>query len=118
MNQPVNNCAFCRIISGDLPAKIVYQDELATVFQDIHPIAPIHLLVIPNQHLHSLNQISEADATLLGHLLMVAKRMAHEYSVDESGYRVIINTGPDAGQSVFHVHVHLLGGRRLSFGNQ
>jgi histidine triad (HIT) family protein len=86
-----------------------------TAFHDIHPVAPLHILIIPNKHLHALNSITSEDEPLLGHLLSVARQIAHDAGIEQSGYRVIINTGPDAGQAVFHLHVHLIGGRRMRF---
>jgi histidine triad (HIT) family protein len=88
---------------------------LVTAFHDIHPVAPIHILIIPNKHLHSLNSISSEDEPLLGHLFSVACKIAHTEGIEQSGYRLIINTGPDAGQAVFHLHLHLIGGRRMRF---
>lgn len=86
-----------------------------TAFHDIHPVAPLHILIIPNKHLHSLNSITSEDEPLLGHLFSVARHIAHAEGIEQSGYRVIINTGPDAGQAVFHLHLHLIGGRRMRF---
>ncbi|HET9016421.1 MAG TPA: histidine triad nucleotide-binding protein [Thermomicrobiaceae bacterium] len=106
-------CLFCRILAGTVPARIVHQDDRATVFQDIQPQASTHLLVIPNEHIASLNEAEETDLELLGHLLRVAAWVAREAGIDRSGYRVVINTGPDSGQSVFHLHLHVLGGNRL-----
>lgn len=106
-------CIFCEIAAGQQPARIVYQDELATAFWDIHPQARVHVLVIPNQHITSLREAEEVDPVLLGHCLRVAARVAREQGIADSGYRVLTNTGPDAGQSVFHLHFHVLGGNRL-----
>lgn len=109
----VENCIFCQIIAGSTPADIVYKDEQVTAFRDQHPAAPIHLLIVPNRHITSLNRISEEDDALLGHLIIVARRLAEQNQISQSGYRLVLNTGSDAGQSVFHLHVHLLGGRAL-----
>lgn len=106
-------CLFCRIVAGEIPAGIVYQDDAVTAFHDIEPQARTHLLVIPNTHIVSLNDAPEADPALLGRLLQVAAQVAREAEIDRSGYRVTINNGPDAGQTVFHVHLHVLGGNRL-----
>jgi histidine triad (HIT) family protein len=108
------NCVFCQIIARQVPAEIVYQDDLATAFMDLHPAAPVHLLIVPNIHITSLNQITEEDANLLGYLLVIGRKLAEQYQVSQSGYRLLINTGADAGQTVFHLHLHLLGGQRLS----
>ena len=105
------DCLFCRIIERKAPAKIVYEDEQTVAIQDIHPQAPVHLLVIPRQHLSSLKEAQAADEALLGHLFLVAGHLARERGLEAKGYRTVINNGAWAGQSVFHLHVHLLGGR-------
>lgn len=92
---------------------MIYQDELVTAFRDIHPAAPVHILIVPNEHIRSLNEVKEQHQELLGKLIMVAKELAIQEGVDENGYRLLINTGPDAGQSVFHMHVHLIAGKHL-----
>lgn len=109
----VENCPFCQIITGNTPSQIVYQDDQVSVFQDLHPAAPVHLLIVPNRHITSLNRINEEDESLLGHLLIVARKMAEQQMVSQSGYRLMLNTGEDAGQTIFHLHLHLLGGRPL-----
>ncbi len=108
-----SDCVFCRIIAGDLDGRVIYQDELVTAFRDIHPAAPVHILIVPNEHIRSLNEVNEQHQELLGKLIMVAKELAIQEGVDEDGYRLLINTGPDAGQSVFHMHVHLIAGKHL-----
>ena len=108
-------CLFCRIAARELPGKIVYEDDRCLALKDIHPRAPVHLLVIPRRHIASLNDIAPEDEALLGHLLAVAASLAKENGIDGTGYRTVINTNGEAGQSVFHIHVHLLGGRRLSW---
>lgn len=110
-----NDCIFCKIAAGEIPAKIIYQDESTTAFQDLNPVAPVHVLIIPNRHIPSVNQASVDDEAVFGHLVSVAKQLAAEFDVDQSGYRLVINSGPDAGQSVFHVHMHLIGGRKMPF---
>lgn len=107
------DCIFCAIVAGQQPARKVYQDDQVTVFWDIHPQAKIHLLIVPNQHIRSLAEAETTDPALLGRCLQVAARVAREQGLHESGYRVVTNVGPDAGQSVFHLHFHLLGGNRL-----
>jgi len=109
------NCIFCKVVTGEIPAAKVYEDERAVAFRDINPQAPTHALVIPRAHVASLNEAGEADEALLGHLLLVAARVAREEGHAEGGYRTVINTGAGAGQSVFHVHVHVLGGRALTW---
>ena len=107
------NCLFCRIIAGEIPADIVYSDAHAVAFRDISPQAPVHLLVIPRDHLESLDDAAQRDEALLGHLLRIAARVANEQGLTADGYRTVINTGAGAGQSVFHLHLHVLGGRPL-----
>jgi histidine triad (HIT) family protein len=109
------NCLFCKIVAGEIPAAKIFEDERAVVFRDINPQAPTHALVIPRTHVASLAEAGEADESLLGHLLLVAARVARDEGLAESGYRTVINTGAGAGQTVFHIHVHLLGGRRLTW---
>jgi histidine triad (HIT) family protein len=109
------SCIFCKIIAGEASAKILFHDELVTVFQDSHPIAPVHFLVIPNRHIATLEEVTSQDEALLGHMTLVGRQIASQQGIRQSGYRLVINTGPDAGQSVFHVHLHVIGGRRLPF---
>jgi histidine triad (HIT) family protein len=107
------DCLFCKIISGDIPSDQVYQDERVTAFRDINPKAPTHILIVPNEHIASVNELSEQDKDLIGHMFLVEKRLAQQEGVAQSGYRTIINTGPDSGQEVQHLHLHLLGGQRM-----
>lgn len=111
----MTECIFCKIIAGKSPAKIIYQDEQATAFRDIHPVAPTHILVVPNQHITSVNDMTAKDEPLIGHLFSVARQIAMDEGVDQSGYRLIINNGPHAGQAVFHLHLHVIGGQRMHF---
>ena len=106
---------FCKIVKGELKADKVYEDDEFIVIKDIHPQAPVHILLIPRRHVSSLNEASEADRGLLGDLLLAARRLAKEKGIETSGYRVVMNTMAGAGQSVFHVHLHLLGGRKFSW---
>jgi len=106
---------FCRIIAGDTQGELVHSDDRSVVLRDINPQAPLHLLVIPREHLESLDEASQRDEPLLGHLLRVAARVANDQGYAESGYRTVINTGAGAGQSVFHLHVHVLAGRQLGW---
>jgi len=109
------NCLFCRISAGEIAANVVYQDERCIAFRDTNPQAPLHVLVIPREHMESLDEATQKDEATLGHLLRVAARVANEQGISESGYRVVANTGAGAGQSVFHLHLHVLGGRQLSW---
>jgi histidine triad (HIT) family protein len=105
------HCLFCRIIERHAPGKIVYEDDWVVAIEDAHPQAPTHLLVLPRKHLPSLKEASAEDESLLGRLLTVAAQLARERQLESRGYRTVINTGPFAGQSIFHLHVHVLGGR-------
>jgi histidine triad (HIT) family protein len=109
------SCLFCRIVAQEIPADFVYQDEQCVVIRDLNPQAPTHLLVIPKEHLESLDDASQKDEALLGHLLRVAARVANSEGLAEGGYRTVINNGAGAGQSVFHLHVHVLGGRPMNW---
>lgn len=108
-------CIFCRIVEGSIPAKIVYQDEHALAFDDINPQAPVHALVIPKRHVPSVQDLGEADRVLLGHLLLTCSRIAKEKGLSETGFRVVANTGRDGGQTVFHLHFHVMGGRHMGW---
>jgi histidine triad (HIT) family protein len=109
-----NDCLFCRIIHGEIPAKQVYEDEHTFAFEDINPQAPTHVLVIPKKHIVGLKESTIEDADLIGRCHLTAAKIAKQRGV-ENGYRTVLNVGPGAGQSVFHLHVHLLGGRNLSW---
>jgi len=109
------NCIFCKIIAGEIPSTKVYTDDLVTAFRDINPAASTHVLIIPNRHIASVNDLTAADEPLVGHLFSVARQIAEAEGVAKSGYRLIINTGPDSGQVVFHLHLHLLGGQRMRY---
>ncbi len=106
---------FAKILRGDLPADIVHEDELCIAFRDINPQAPVHVLVIPRKEMQSINEMSDADEGLVGHLFSVARELATQLGVSETGFRLVINNGIDAGQTVSHLHVHLLGGRSLTW---
>lgn len=110
-----SECIFCRIIDGQIPAEIIHQDQLCIAVRDINPQAPTHVLVIPREHMESLDDASQRDEPLLGHLLRTAARIANDAGHAESGYRTMINTGAGAGQSVFHLHVHVLAGRPMGW---
>jgi len=107
------DCIFCRVVAGEIAADIIYRDERAVAFRDINPQAPVHALVIPREHIESLDEAAGRDETTLGHLLRVAARVAKQENLSETGYRTVINTGAGAGQSVFHLHLHVIGGRPL-----
>lgn len=109
------SCLFCRIVVKEIPAEFVHQDDRAVVIRDLNPQAPTHLLVIPQEHIESLDDASQKDEALLGHLLRIAARVANTEGLAEGGYRTVINNGAGAGQSVFHLHVHVLGGRPLNW---
>jgi histidine triad (HIT) family protein len=107
----MTECLFCRIIDRELPAKIVHEDERVVAIEDIHPQAPVHLLVLSRKHIPSLNETVAEDEALLGHAMLMAARLARQRGLESKGYRMVINNGVWAGQSVFHLHVHVLGGR-------
>ncbi|RMG42389.1 MAG: histidine triad nucleotide-binding protein [Acidobacteria bacterium] len=109
-----SDCLFCKIVSGAVDAKKVHEDPLCVAFEDINPQAPVHVLIVPKKHVATLNDLLPEDEPMAGHLLTVAARIAKERGVDGPGYRTVVNCNAGAGQSVFHLHVHLLGGR--SFG--
>ena len=109
------SCIFCKIVAGEIPAEVVYEDDQTLAFRDINPQAPTHVLVIPREHIASLNDAGEADGATLGQLLLAAARVARDEGLAEGGYRTVINTGAGAGQTVFHIHLHVLGGRRLTW---
>jgi len=113
MSEP--GCLFCRMIATEIPADFVHEDDRSIVIRDINPQAPTHLLVIPLEHIESLDEAAQKDEPLLGHLLRVAARVANAAGLGETGYRTGINTGAGAGQSVFHLHVHVLGGRPMNW---
>jgi histidine triad (HIT) family protein len=108
-------CLFCRMIGKEIPVDFVHQDDQSIVIRDINPQAPTHLLVIPLEHIESLDEAAQKDEALLGHLLRVGARVANAEGLGETGYRCVINTGAGAGQSVFHLHVHVLGGRPMNW---
>jgi histidine triad (HIT) family protein len=109
-----SDCLFCKIIDGKIPAKLVKEDDRAIAFSDINPQAPTHVLIVPRKHIASLNELTDADGALVGHLHVVAKEIAREAGLTD-GWRTVFNTGVHAGQTVFHIHLHLLGGRSLGW---
>ncbi len=111
----MNDCLFCQIVRGEIPASIVYQDDDVMAFRDIQPAAPVHVLVIPRKHFAGFADATEEESLLIGRLARVAARVAEQEGVAGSGYRSVVNSGPDAQQSVQHLHLHVLGGRRLTW---
>ncbi len=109
------DCLFCKVLAGDIPAEIVYESESAIGFRDINPQAPTHVLVIPRQHIATINDLEAADTGLVGELFLAAKAIAAHEGLADAGYRVVMNCNEGAGQSVFHIHLHVLGGRRMSW---
>jgi len=104
------NCIFCKIIAGEIPSKTVYQDEMVTAFHDINPVAPVHLLIVPNTHIADSNAFSEEDEPLAGKMFSLVRKLAEDLGIAADGYRLILNTGPHGDQLVHHLHIHLLGG--------
>lgn len=109
------DCLFCRIVDGDIPADVVYQSDAAIAFRDINPQAPTHVLIIPRRHVSTINDLNAGDEELVGNLVLAAKEIARQEGLADDGYRVVMNCGEEAGQSVFHIHLHLLGGRLLNW---
>jgi histidine triad (HIT) family protein len=115
MERAMSGCLFCGIVDGKVKANVVYQDERLVAFKDINPKAPVHILIIPRKHVASVLDISADDGALIGEIFHVAARLAREQGIADSGFRVVVNSGADSGQTVFHLHYHLLGGRRMSW---
>lgn len=111
----MSDCIFCKIASGEIPTQSVYQDDKVIVFKDLNPQAPVHVLLIPKKHYSSLNEITQKDEALVGYILHKAAEIAAQLGIAEGGYRLVINTNEDGGQSVPHLHFHLLGGRKLGW---
>jgi histidine triad (HIT) family protein len=111
----MSDCIFCKIVGREIPARVVYEDDVLLAFEDIKPQAPVHILIIPKDHFASLAEASEQTSALLGRLLLQAKDIARLKNLEETGYRIVLNTGRDSGQDVPHLHFHLLGGRRMTW---
>lgn len=111
----MTDCIFCQIIEKKIPAKIVYEDEEIIAFRDINPQAPVHILLLPKKHIESVMKISEQDKSAISKIYTVASQIAKSESIAETGFRIVVNNGPDAGQAVKHLHFHLLGGRKFSW---
>ncbi len=108
------DCIFCKIVAKEIPGEHLYQDDLVTAFRDIEPAAPVHILIVPNKHIPSLNEATAEDEALIGHMQLTAQKLAREEGIAERGYRLITNTGDEGGQVVNHLHLHLMGGKKLS----
>jgi histidine triad (HIT) family protein len=111
----MEDCLFCKIIDKTIPAELIFEDERIVAFNDINPQAPVHVLIIPKEHFASLNDIPEEKKDLLSHILLRARQIAQNIGIKEKGYRIVLNTGKESGQEVFHIHFHLLGGRRMTW---
>lgn len=109
------DCLFCKILAGEIPADIIFESDDAIAFRDINPQAPTHALIIPRRHVATINDLEEGDAALVGNLFLAAKKIAADEGIADAGYRVAMNCNEDAGQTVFHLHLHLLGGRQLGW---
>ena len=109
------SCIFCKIVSREAKATIVYHDEQVTAFRDKHPVAPTHILIVPNKHIDSVGTLESEDEQMIGHIFIVARKLAEQEGISNGGFRMITNTGSHGGQSVFHLHVHLIGGQRMKF---
>ena len=110
----MGKCVFCDIVAGKIPSDIVYQDEDFVAFRDIHPVAPVHIVIIPKAHISSLAEVGERQEGLMGRLILLAVKLAEKERIADRGYRLAINCGPEGGQIIPHLHVHLLGGRKLA----
>lgn len=111
----MKDCLFCKIAAGEMDTDFVYQDEKVVVFKDLNPQAPVHLLIVPKKHISNLNNIESEDNDLIGHIYQIAKKMAVKYEAADAGYRIVSNCGDDGGQTVDHIHFHLLAGRELQW---
>ena len=111
----MDDCLFCRIVGGTIPADVVYRDEQVTAFRDIQPQAPVHVLLVPNRHVSSMNDLDEEYQETIGYLMRMIRVVARGQGIADSGYRVVVNTGADAMMSVPHLHIHILGGRKLGW---
>ena len=109
------DCLFCKIIDGEIPGDIVYENDSVLAFNDINPIAPVHILIIPKEHIATLNDLEEKHTQTMGELFLAAKQIASEKGISESGYRTVFNCNKDAQQTVFHIHLHLIAGRQMSW---
>jgi histidine triad (HIT) family protein len=111
----MSDCLFCKIASGEIESEITYSDDQVVAFEDVNPQAPIHILIIPKKHISTMNDLEESDKKLMGHLFSIGSKIAKEKGIAEKGYRSVLNTNREAGQSVFHIHLHLMGGRPMGW---
>ena len=111
----MTDCIFCKLASGEIPTTVVYQDDQVFAFNDMDPQAPVHILLIPKKHIASISELTEEDAALMGHMMLVAKKLAADAGIAEGGFRCVMNTGEDGGQSVKHLHMHILGGKAMGW---
>lgn len=111
----MDDCIFCKIVNKELPSNTIYEDDKSIAFKDINPQAPVHILVIPKKHIRSLVESDESDKELLGHLTQVARDIANEHNLSSKGFRLVLNSGLESGQSVWHIHIHILGGRKMTW---
>lgn len=111
----MEDCIFCKIIRSEIPSKKIYEDDKVYAFYDINPEAPVHFLVIPKEHIESANSLTEKNAAIVSHIFLVINKLVSELGIDKTGYRIVNNTGNDGGQSVHHMHFHVLGGRSLQW---
>jgi histidine triad (HIT) family protein len=109
----MDECVFCKIVRGESPATVVYKDEEITAFLDINPVAPTHILLVPDKHISSVNEVQPEDEPVMGRLFTVARKLAEQKGINSDGYRLIVNTGKHGGQVVYHLHMHLMGGQRM-----
>ncbi len=109
------DCLFCKILAGDIPADVIYESDAAIAFRDVNPQAPVHVLIIPRQHIATINDLDASDAATVSSMIMAAKEIARDEGLADDGYRIVMNCNQAAGQSVFHIHLHLLGGRSLAW---
>ncbi len=113
VEEALSDCIFCKIVQKKIPSKIVYEDDVILAFEDVNPHAPVHTLIIPKKHISTLLDVTDSDLHLFGHMVKVANEIAYEKGIAEKGFRLVTNCNPEGGQIVFHVHIHLLGGRQL-----
>jgi histidine triad (HIT) family protein len=111
----MSECLFCKIRDGEIPAEIVYEDNDVLAFNDVNPQAPVHVLIIPKKHISTVNDVDSHDAPTIGNMLLAAKKIAKQREISADGYRLVVNCNQNAGQTVFHIHLHLLGGRRMTW---
>jgi len=111
----MDDCLFCKIVEKQIPAEIVYENDKVLAFKDIDPKAPVHILIIPKEHITTLNDMKEKHTEVMGQIILVAKSLAKEFGIDEKGYRTVFNCNKEGGQAVYHIHLHLLGGRQMSW---